>query len=105
MRLRSGKGNRDGFEQLRLRHARTHPTPLQRGGEAHGGDRDRELEVRSSLLPQQRAELQARKQRLSARVQVLDGASRVMSSVLVDLELRRRVLREEITRRLSEGGQ
>ncbi len=66
---------------------------------------DRELEQRSSLLPQQRAELQARKQRLSGRVQVLEGASRVISSVLVELELRRRVLREELTRRMSEDSQ
>lgn len=66
---------------------------------------DGELAHRSSLLPQQRAELQGRKQKLSARVQVLDGASRMMASVLVELEVRRRVLRDEIARRLSGDGQ
>lgn len=62
-----------------------------------------ELAQRTSLLPQQRADLQARRQRLSSRVAVLEGASRVLSAVLVDLEMRRRVLRDEVTRRAAGG--
>lgn len=64
---------------------------------------DTELQRRGALLPQQRQELLARKQRLQARVAVLDQSSKAMSGVLVDLELRRRALRDELHRRAAGG--
>ncbi len=62
---------------------------------------DRELGLRASLAPQQKAELHARKQKLQGRVAVLDTAAKSLSNVLVELEMRRRALRDEVARRAT----